>query len=230
MTTPVAGGWIPHDGGPNPAPGKLVECNRRDLAHAEPWGPSRSEDCRWSHKDWGTDIIAYRIVDVPALTDGEGELEQLSLTAALVVLSSADDMSVFTGDGEANVGLAARKAAAWIADLEAQASAYKEAARYVLGLLPIGADDKPDNHVIAFYINMGELRAARALLNGAESMAPNTDAIKSLRSDIEALSDALRLILPLAKGYSPSGQTATARATCNSWIETAETLLNGADR
>lgn len=42
------------------------------------------------------------------------------------------------------------------------------------------------------------------------------------------LYEALQLILPLAKGYAPSGQTATARATCNSWIEAAEAALSKA--
>lgn len=39
------------------------------------------------------------------------------------------------------------------------------------------------------------------------------------------LLEALRLILPLAKGYRPEGQTATARATCNSWVEAAEEAI-----
>jgi len=39
------------------------------------------------------------------------------------------------------------------------------------------------------------------------------------------LEDALRLVLPLAKGYAPEGQTATAKATCRSWIEAAEEAL-----
>jgi hypothetical protein len=40
--------------------------------------------------------------------------------------------------------------------------------------------------------------------------------------------DALQLILPLAKGYSPAGQTDTAKATCRSWFATAEDVIERA--
>lgn len=39
------------------------------------------------------------------------------------------------------------------------------------------------------------------------------------------LLEALVLILPLAKGYQPEGQTDTARRTCNSWVEAAEQAI-----
>ena len=39
------------------------------------------------------------------------------------------------------------------------------------------------------------------------------------------LAEALRLILPLAKGYCPEGQTETARTTCRDWIVAAEAAL-----
>ncbi len=42
---------------------------------------------------------------------------------------------------------------------------------------------------------------------------------------IDELSDAVRLILPLAKGYRPENQTAAAKETCRSWIRTAEDAL-----
>lgn len=47
------------------------------------------------------------------------------------------------------------------------------------------------------------------------------------------LLEALTLILPLAKGYRPEGQTDTARRTCNSWVEAAEEAIakaTGADK
>ncbi|MGV3580029.1 hypothetical protein [Brevundimonas sp.] len=46
------------------------------------------------------------------------------------------------------------------------------------------------------------------------------------------LVEALQLILPLAKGYAPEGQTTTAKRTCASWIEAAEAALarTGAER
>ena len=39
------------------------------------------------------------------------------------------------------------------------------------------------------------------------------------------LYDAIELILPLARGYRPEGQTYEARQTCRSWIEAAENAL-----
>lgn len=44
----------------------------------------------------------------------------------------------------------------------------------------------------------------------------------------DSLVKALELILPLAKGYSPNGQTAQAKATCHSWVELAEDALSQA--
>ncbi len=41
----------------------------------------------------------------------------------------------------------------------------------------------------------------------------------------EALVEALELILPLAKGYAPKGQTPKARQTCNAWIAAADAAL-----
>lgn len=37
--------------------------------------------------------------------------------------------------------------------------------KFVASLFPVGANDKPDNHVISFYINMRELREAKAILS-----------------------------------------------------------------
>ena len=39
---------------------------------------------------------------------------------------------------------------------------------------------------------------------------------------------ALNLVLPLAKGYAPVGQTDTAKATCRSWIEAAQEAISKA--
>jgi hypothetical protein len=46
-------------------------------------------------------------------------------------------------------------------------------------------------------------------------------------AQIEGLQNALRLILPLAKGYSPPNQSEQAKKTCQSWIEAAERALKG---
>lgn len=52
------------------------------------------------------------------------------------------------------------------------------------------------------------------------------------RAVIEAAPDllaALHLIIPLARGYAPEGQTPTARATCDAWIAAAEAVLAKAE-
>lgn len=43
------------------------------------------------------------------------------------------------------------------------------------------------------------------------------------------LLDAIKLVLPLAKGYRPDGQTETARKTCDSWISVAEEIVAKAE-
>jgi len=43
----------------------------------------------------------------------------------------------------------------------------------------------------------------------------------------EELLDVLRLILPLAKGYAPTGQTDEARKTCQKWVDAAEAVIAG---
>ena len=51
------------------------------------------------------------------------------------------------------------------------------------------------------------------------------DELQKAHEEIEVLRVALELILPLAKGYAPKGQTNKAKATCRSWVETAEQAL-----
>lgn len=46
------------------------------------------------------------------------------------------------------------------------------------------------------------------------------DALQPLRA-------ALRLVLPLAKGYAPAGQSDSARKTCREWVQAAEDALEG---
>lgn len=55
--------------------------------------------------------------------------------------------------------------------------------------------------------------------------APNTEANARLLAAAPELLEALILVLPLAKGYRPEGQTAAARRTCNSWIDAAEAAI-----
>lgn len=54
-------GWIEWAGGENPVPGKLVRVTIRQ--GTKTIFPSKSEKCRWSHKETGYDIIAYRVVE-----------------------------------------------------------------------------------------------------------------------------------------------------------------------
>lgn len=54
-------GWIEWAGGCNPVPGKLVRVAIRQ--GTKTIFPSESEKCRWSHKESGYDIIAYRVVE-----------------------------------------------------------------------------------------------------------------------------------------------------------------------
>lgn len=59
----------------------------------------------------------------------------------------------------------------------------------------------------------------------AASHHPNYHANARLMAAAPDLLKALKLILPLAKGYSPRGQSERARATCSGWIEAAEAAL-----
>lgn len=54
-------GWIEWSGGKNPVPGKLVRVAVRQ--GTKTIFPSESEKWRWSHKETGYDIIAYRVVE-----------------------------------------------------------------------------------------------------------------------------------------------------------------------
>lgn len=54
-------GWIEWAGGKNPVPGKLVRVTVRQ--GTKTIFPSKSEKCRWSHRESGYDIIAYRVVE-----------------------------------------------------------------------------------------------------------------------------------------------------------------------
>lgn len=54
-------GWIEWTGGKNPVPGKLVRVTVRQ--GTKTIFPSKSEKCRWSHRESGYDIIAYRVVE-----------------------------------------------------------------------------------------------------------------------------------------------------------------------
>lgn len=49
--------------------------------------------------------------------------------------------------------------------------------------------------------------------------------LEEVTKERDGLRVALELILPLAKGYKPDGQTEQAVRTCASWIQNAETIL-----
>ena len=59
-----------------------------------------------------------------------------------------------------------------------------------------------------------------------EAMADEIDRLKAINTD---LLKALELILPLAKGYAPKGQTDAAKRTCRSWIASAEDAIAKAE-
>lgn len=60
----------------------------------------------------------------------------------------------------------------------------------------------------------------------AESVNSTGDALRKLIYDQrDELLNALNLILPLAKGYAPAGQTPEAKRTCNAWISAAEAAI-----
>ena len=56
------GGWIKHDGGPNPVPGKTVECNLAGTSF--PMAALPSECLNWAADlPFGGSIIAYRVTE-----------------------------------------------------------------------------------------------------------------------------------------------------------------------
>lgn len=52
--------------------------------------------------------------------------------------------------------------------------------------------------------------------------------LRDTEAALEAAKGAVRLILPLAKGYAPEGQTASARASCDRYIAAAEAAIEPA--
>ena len=56
------GQWITHDGGPNPVPGKLVEC-RLAASGIPDLPPIQSEYINWGHHIGPANIIAYRVTE-----------------------------------------------------------------------------------------------------------------------------------------------------------------------
>lgn len=59
---PDADGWIPHDGGPNPVPGCVVDYRMRDYDQGYEDDVARLSDAlRWDHIPDPADIIAFRL-------------------------------------------------------------------------------------------------------------------------------------------------------------------------
>lgn len=177
MTAPVAGvaldGWISHDGGPNPVPGKLVDWKSKAFT-----GRGVADRLAWGRNHL-MPIIAYRIVpDVPALTDGEGEglgPDLVAFTAsdrACYEYPGVDDgplRAAFVAGAEAysdsSMQSMARSFEFRAIEAEAQASAYKErVAALEAGLrecLSVFADPR--------FTDRGDYAGMiRALLNGAD--------------------------------------------------------------
>jgi len=58
--------------------------------------------------------------------------------------------------------------------------------------------------------------------NAANNAKAERDTLKEINAE---LLEALILILPLAKGYSPADQSSAAKRTCQSWIDAAENAI-----
>lgn len=72
------------------------------------------------------------------------------------------------------------------------------------------------------FITNGSIVPLAAVVLGVEGCSQDEGRANArLIAAAPDLLTALELILPLAIGYSPPGQSNTARATCNSWIEAA---------
>ena len=56
------GGWTKHDGGPNPVPGKVVECRLAALGIPD-LPPIQSEYINWDHQIGSARVIAYRVTE-----------------------------------------------------------------------------------------------------------------------------------------------------------------------
>lgn len=67
-----------------------------------------------------------------------------------------------------------------------------------------------------------------ALCDGKENTEEENEAHTCLVIASLDILKALELILPLAKGYAPEGQTDTAKKTCQSWIDVAEEAVTKA--
>ena len=76
-------------------------------------------------------------------------------------------------------------------------------------------------------LGMGH-KAAKVVANGLTAYR-DAVALRAVLSQRADLLEAIRLILPLAKGYNPDNQSDTARATCRSWIEHAEAAIAKAE-
>ena len=77
---PDESGWMPWSGGENPVPGTMVE--RKERSGDLVWCACLSDDLRWSHSGWDTDIIAFRLAPT-APVEASG-LERESIKEALI--------------------------------------------------------------------------------------------------------------------------------------------------
>jgi len=69
---PDAEGWMPWSGGENPVPGQRVE--RKERSGDLVWCACLSDDLRWSHSGWDTDIIAFRLAPTAPVEASGSEL------------------------------------------------------------------------------------------------------------------------------------------------------------
>ena len=68
-----------------------------------------------------------------------------------------------------------------------------------------------------------------AMRDGTIADMIRNDADAYLIAAAPDLLGALKLILPLAKGYAPEGQSVQARKTCDSWIDAADAAIGKAE-
>ena len=101
--------------------------------------------------------------------------------------------------------------------------------------IPSVQEDKPAGHTQGEWSVTSDGHYVSPAADPAKIVAlifrPDTDseaerhANARLIAAVPDLLEALQLILPLAKGYAPEGQSLTARRTCNEWVTAAEDAI-----
>ena len=77
--------WIEWNGGANPCPpGAVVEWRTRAMpSTVENWGPAQSDMIDWRHRNYGDDIVAYRIVGYVVMREQQDTAPAANIDATL---------------------------------------------------------------------------------------------------------------------------------------------------